>query len=420
MSTTLQDIIALHYQGGGSDKLWAAALIARDGGTDLITLWGRRGAALQSRIDAGPNAARIFAKKRDEKLREGYVAMPADRPEDGILVTLHGLTPELVGLADLTVGLVAPAPAERGPIASRVGVVPAALVEAYLADAGWGLTEKVNGERCLVRVAAGTLQAFNRRGQPQPGRPAGVERLVGLADQLVLDGERLAGVYALFDLLALDGESLRDRPYAERIALLAERLLAGGLLARGAPTLAAARDGARVPDLALLAPAVTADAKRTTYAALAAAGAEGVIFRQVAGPSREGPNPSPHEGKVKFVAELDAIVIGVRRGAAAGSLRLGLVRPADGAVIEVGTVRSGLTDDDVAAIAALVQAGQRPVLTITYLPARTVGLTLVEPTTSRRALRSDKAAADCTTEQVLDVLGEDRAALIAGASPVTG
>ena len=110
MSTTLQDIIALHYQGGGSDKLWAAALIERDGGTELVTLWGRRGAALQSRIDAGSNAARTFAKKRDEKLREGYVVVPADRPEDGILVTLHGLAPELVGLAGLMAGLVAPSP----------------------------------------------------------------------------------------------------------------------------------------------------------------------------------------------------------------------------------------------------------------------------------------------------------------------
>ena len=91
-------------------------------------------------------------------------------------------------------------------------------------------------------------------------------------------------------------------------------------------------------------------------------------------------------------------------------MKLGLIRPSDGAVIEIGAVR--LKASDRTQVQTALAAGQQPVLTVGFLPARTVGIQLVEPKLLR--LRADKAAAACTTDQLGEALG-DRAALIARA-----
>jgi hypothetical protein len=66
-------------------------------------------------------------------------------------------------------------------------------------------------------------------------------------------------------------------------------------------------------------------------------------------------------------------------------------------------------------LAEMLKQGEQPVLTIEYLPIRTVGITLVEPKTSIRKLRTDKTAAECTTDQ----FGPEKAALIAAAKAIS-
>jgi len=110
---------------------------------------------------------------------------------------------------------------------------------------------------------------------------------------------------------------------------------------------------------------------------------------------------------------VDAFVVRVNPGRATGSVTLGLLRASDGAVVEVGNVRSGLRDADIARLAVQVAAGGRPVLEVDYLPARTVGYKLVEPKTSADRLRADKTWEECTTDQ----WGAAHAALLAGGGP---
>lgn len=145
------------------------------------------------------------------------------------------------------------------------------------------------------------------------------------------------------------------------------------------------------------------------------AGGEGIIVRTLDGPSLSG--DTRYERKHKFVVEVDAVVLGIKPGIGAGSVRLGLIRPKDGAIIEVGCVRSGLRDADVAHLGALLAQGHQPVLTVSFLKARTVGINLVEPNTSILQLRTDKSAEECSTDQLLDVLRRDRASIIDGARP---
>ena len=69
----------------------------------------------------------------------------------------------------------------------------------------YGVTEKVNGERCLVVFDGRILSAYNRKGKRMSSPPAGALSLCKLGHPFVIDGERLtgdrAGHYVAFDLL---------------------------------------------------------------------------------------------------------------------------------------------------------------------------------------------------------------------------
>jgi hypothetical protein len=90
---TLLAADALHYQLGGSDKVWAGAAIRRADGTGLVlTCWGRRGAALASKATPFPTPEKAQAqhtKKVTEKQGEGYG--PIDLAAWGLADTLLAL-----------------------------------------------------------------------------------------------------------------------------------------------------------------------------------------------------------------------------------------------------------------------------------------------------------------------------------------
>jgi ATP-dependent DNA ligase len=222
-----------------------------------------------------------------------------------------------------------------------------------------------------------------------------------------------AGGYVIFDLLEWGGQSVRDWPYSRRIEQLKDVLIGSGLVRQAGATVA--RNIAAVPGLALLIPATRQEDTRAAMSEVMQTGGEGIIVRTLDAPSLQG--DTRYERKYKFVAEVDAIVIGIKPGIGTGSVRLGLLRPRDGATIEVGCVRSGLRDMDIAHLGALLTQGRQPVLTVSFLKARTVGINLVEPITSILRHRNDKSASECTTAQLLELLGQDRAAMIDNARP---
>ena len=220
--------------------------------------------------------------------------------------------------------------------------------------------------------------------------------------------------YVVFDVLTWNGGDVRNRPYRERIDLLISTFQRAGLIRtqEATPTLHEARFNALVTGLLLLAP-TSGNVEQVVQAVQRVEG-EGIILRDLSAPYTR----SKGILKYKFTTDLDAIVIGVKPGTNGGSLRLGLRRPADNAVIEIGYVRSGLTPADMKWFVDQLTrgSGTYPVIKVTYLPARTVGISLVEPSTSRTWVREDKPAWDCTTEQ----LGRGKAPLIAKAQVASG
>jgi ATP-dependent DNA ligase len=213
----------------------------------------------------------------------------------------------------------------------------------------WCYEVKLDGFRCLAFVDGAEIFLQSRNGRPlgryfpelalPPGRyvldgEIVVRRADGREDFDALGQrihpavsriERLAGetpaVYVAFDLLALDDESLLERPFAERRAAL-ERLLAQKAF-RAAPVelmQTVAEPGAAQPWLEH---------------------AEGAIAKERSAPYR----PGERKGmvKVKRVRTIDAVLVGWRPGKepdTVGALILGLYD--DGELRVVGHC-SGLT-----------------------------------------------------------------------------
>lgn len=281
----------------------------------------------------------------------------------------------------------------------------------------WVLQEKVNGERCIVSVHKADVTARNRQGRRLDAAPAASHALSRIGCDATFDGERgvgrVEGNYSIFDFLEMNGESLRAQPFAVRFRLLVETLAQAGLIGQIGPTIQ--RNTPVVPGLYVLSPAIGEQAKRRALAEIKQGGGEGVVLRSLTGPSMAG--DTRHERKFKFRSEIDCIVLGLKPGGSAGSVRLGLIRPADGRIIEVGSVRAGLTDDDVRRVGGRLAAGARPIITVEFLPVRTTGIRLAEPTTSPSSLRTDKTPAECTTDQLVDLLGEDRTGEVSRAIP---
>jgi ATP-dependent DNA ligase len=433
-------IYAVRYQGGGSDKVWAGA-VAHSGEQALfVSCWGRTGANLQSKVAllASTAARAQLDKKLAEKTAEGYC--PIDAVSFGIAETLRALDPACATLGALGAGGAgsdsaegaAPAALASSGVGAHARVIVSHLTAASDEDLAaalrdedvTGLSEKANGARLVLeRTAEGELRAYNRRGIRSASIPEGALALAAASMPFLIDGERmeaeLAGMFVMFDILERDGVDLRERPYRERIALL-ERLVAEhGAIDGVEPLVGPALAGRGRPGaLALLTPAVTPAEKEATVRAVRASGGEGLVIRHLNGPSLAG--DTRYERKIKYCREIDAVALGIKPGVGAGSVRYGVLRPSDGAWIELGTVRSGLRDADVMALAVALEraeagAAPRPVLTVSFLAARTVGMAPVEPRVAR--LRDDKLEEDCGAEQLIEALGADRAPHIESARP---
>ncbi len=399
-----------HYAQGGSDKVWGGA--AR--GCTFVSTWGRRGGALQrgeKTLKTAEAALALFRKKAREKAAEGYKSIAFGDPVYGVPV-LVGPDPAAVA-GDATVATpmtVAPKPSVYAT--GRVLPMDEAELDACLASPNHGVSEKINGERCVVAFDGAALTAYNRKGQPVSTVPIAAQSLAALGHPFVLDGERTtgaqAGGYVIFDLLEWDGADMRSLPYSRRIETARAALIEHGLAGSSGPALEGDGTG-----LALLSAEADPIAGRVVVDAVMARGGEGVVICTLDAPYVEG--DTRHVRKIKFLADLDAFVVRVNPGLATGSVTLGLVRPSDGAMIEVCNVRSGLTDGDIAALNERVTRGERPVLTVEYLPARTVGVRLVEPKarTSAGLARTDKTWQECHTTQ----LGAAKADLVGGAKP---
>lgn len=220
-------------------------------------------------------------------------------------------------------------------------------------EPGWLWQVKWDGVRCLACADLAGIRLWSRRGHLRTARYPEIERCVAEAvgdASAVLDGEiialdasgrpsfhlvmrramqpsptngllgRIPVAYAVFDVLAWNGD-MRGRPVEDRLALLAEKLRPADHL-----RLVDTRSG----DGVALVDRVTA------------LGLEGAVAKRAG--SRYIPGPSGDWRKVKPRRALEALIVGLN-AAPGGRLRsVALAIQADGALLYIGDVGSGLTE----------------------------------------------------------------------------
>lgn len=293
--------INLHYRDARSDKVYHAQVVAQGDGYVVEVQYGRRGSTLQH--IQKPSAPVPLAKADDiitgllkEKIGKGYLSM--DESAAGFSVSSPG---EATGLKPQLLNPVEPED-----------------VQGLVLSNHWVLQPKHDGRRQLAALNdAGDVCFANRRGLKVQCSEALADAIRQIGRPVEIDGELEGDRFTVFDLLALDGQSIRNRPYRERLKLLYEH----------------------VKPQALIVPIATAEGaaeKQAMLERLRDQNAEGVVFKNLHARFSEGrPASGGDQLKFRFYAQATAIV--ARHNDSARSIGMEMLDE-DGRRIDVGNV----------------------------------------------------------------------------------
>ena len=271
--------ISLYYRDGGSDKVYHVQLVESTGGFSVNFQYGRRGSTLQTGTKTASPVEYAKAKKTFDKL-------VAEK-------TSKGYTPGADGVAYQGTANEARV---TGLVPQLLNPIDASEVEHYLASAEYGMEEKMDGERRMVRIANKAVTGSNRKGLTVQLPAPLVDDLLLLAgdDDLVLDGEQIGDTYHVFDLLSLNNIDYTLRSVVARHRALSRQF--------------AAYQGHDVCKLVPL--YFTPDEKRAKFAAIKAARGEGVVFKQLTSEYTPGrPNSGGSQLKFKFTESATVLVV---------------------------------------------------------------------------------------------------------------
>jgi bifunctional non-homologous end joining protein LigD len=300
--------VALYFSDGASDKEYHAELVTKDDGFVVNFRYGRRGSALicGSKTPAPvalEKAVTVFTKLVNEKKAKGYTEAESGERYAGTDLEGQstGLRPQLLNAID-----------------------DAELLY-MLSNGRYGMQEKMDGERVMVRVGIdGTITASNRRGLVRglPESMAAELQRVLPADTIV-DGELIGNVYWIFDVLRMSGVDLQSTPYRQRY--LAYSVWTGQTIK---PVLSL--------DPVTCDTSMIAFARKTQIGALRKRQAEGVVFKELDAMYRaDRPNTGGPALKYKFTESCTCIVTKVKEGKRSVAIAL---LDEHGAEVEVGNV----------------------------------------------------------------------------------
>jgi bifunctional non-homologous end joining protein LigD len=296
--------VSLAYKDGGSDKVYHVQIEPKDNGYIVVFQYGRRGSTLNTGAKtANPvpleQAEKIFDKLVKEKTAKGYSPGEEGTPFAGTdkAGEVSGLVPQLLNSIDQT------------------------LAEKLISDNAWIMQEKMDGFHQMARID-GDVTVSNRKGLIVPGSDKIVAALKALIGQpLILDGETIGDVYHAFDILELEGKSLRDAPVIDRYFIL------NGLLKAAVGS-----------SLRIVRCGISTNDKGKLYEAIKAERGEGVVFKMVTAKYVPGrPASGGNMLKCKFKASATCQVI--QQNGNKRSVEIGVVSTPDPTwIISVGNV----------------------------------------------------------------------------------
>jgi len=272
-TTPSKEQITLYYREGSSDKVYQAAIEEKWGGYVVNFAYGRRGATLTAGTKtstpiAYEKAKALFEKLVAEKMAKGYTPGENGTPYQYSDKRASGILPQLLN------------PISEGELGT------------LLADRQHVMQEKHDGRRLMLQKRGGNVTGINKLGLVI-GLPAVVaEQLLAANGDFTIDGEIVGDHYHVFDLMELDGNDLRGRPYRERNERLTSLL---GSFSHG--------------NVHQVATALLPREKREMFEGLKAAGREGVVFKRSDAVYTVGrPNSGGAQVKFKFHESASFIV----------------------------------------------------------------------------------------------------------------
>jgi bifunctional non-homologous end joining protein LigD len=265
----------LYYRQGASDKMYQISIEPSGDKFVVNTQYGRRGSTLRSEtktaVPVNYDAAKaIYVRLIKEKQSKGYTV-----GEDG---TPYSHTDK--------------AGSVTGTIPQLLNPIGHDEIGALLDDPHWWVQQKFDGERRLIKKEGKEVIGINRRGLQVDLPQKWVEDCLRCSGDFLIDGEAVNETLHVFDILFSGGEDIRESPYLNRYLHLM-KFLSGWSSA-----------------FARLVRTVCVDqAKKAFFHEMKAAGAEGVVFKNIEEPYTSGrPASGGPALKHKFIETASFIV----------------------------------------------------------------------------------------------------------------
>lgn len=280
MSASPHKEISLYFTEGTSDKFYRLRIVPEGAGWLVMFQNGKRGTEPKFKPKTPApvtleEAETVFTKAVKEKEAKGYTEDESGRVFAGTdkASRVTEVRPQLLN------------------------DVPADDVKHATDWAGWCMQQKHDGERMLVCVQDGAATGISRKGLARvlPPGVAAASLAAGHAP-LTLDGEKVGDHLFVWDVLEMDGRSLANQPLSARLQTLASLAL----------------DGAAITTVETWTEAAE---KAAAMERLHAAGAEGVVFKDLSAPYTPGrPASGGAAMKHKFVASATFRVKAISKG----------------------------------------------------------------------------------------------------------
>ena len=262
--------ITLYFKQEKSDKIYKAALEEKEGQYVVNFAYGRRGATLKTGTKTSSpvpyeKAKKIYDKLVNDKSTKGYI--PTE---------------------DATNYVYADDQIRTGIHCQLLNPIEEATLQELLADDTWWAQEKKDGKRMLLQKTT-ELTAINRKGF-SVGAPESILNAAKAIDRsFLIDGEAVGETLYVFDLLAVDGQDIKEKPYQERLDLLSTIEFSAAIQ--------------------IVRTAKTTEEKTALHTDLKQAASEGLVFKNKTAPYTSGrPNSGGTQRKFKFYDTASVIV----------------------------------------------------------------------------------------------------------------
>lgn len=275
----VEEHISLYYTAGSSNKAYNVHLVqSEDKSGWLVNFeYGKRGAALRPGTKTKDPVTFAAAKETYDKVVNGQL-------KDGYTQDESGAVYQSTSMEERFTGIV-------GQLLNTIDDDDLTTVERLINDPDWGMQEKFDGERRLVKITDAEVIGINKQGLRGALAMPMVEAVQALGVPALLDSEDMGSHFRVFDLLELDGRDLRALPYEQRYANL-EKLLAS------------TDDRLRLVKLV-----ASADEKRALFEDVKKRNDEGVVFKRLAAMFTPGrPASGGDQHKYKFFADATVVV----------------------------------------------------------------------------------------------------------------